>query len=89
MHQQNRHPRESPLAIADGPRYIPTMRGFFLILMALAMAALLLSLLAGVFLMARGGEANTRRSNQLMRLRVALQGLAIALFILVLITQAS
>jgi len=65
------------------------MSGFFLILMGLAMAALVVSLLAGVFFMAHGGEANRRYSNRLMRLRVALQGLAIVLFILALITQAS
>ncbi|WP_448190568.1 twin transmembrane helix small protein [Azospirillum sp. sgz301742] len=65
------------------------MSGFFLILMAIAMLALLASLLAGVFFMARGGEANRRYSNRLMRLRVGLQGLAIVLFILAIITQAS
>ena len=65
------------------------MSGFFLILLGIAMLALLASLLAGVFFMARGGEANRRNSNRLMRLRVGLQGLAIVLFILALITQAS
>jgi hypothetical protein len=65
------------------------MSGFFLILMGIAMLALLASLLAGVFFMARGGEANRRNSNRLMRLRVGLQGLAIVLFILALITQTS
>lgn len=65
------------------------MSGFFLILMGVAMLALLASLLAGVFFMARGGEANRRNSNRLMRLRVGLQGLAIVLFILALIMQAS
>ena len=65
------------------------MSGFFLILLGIAMLALLASLLAGLFFMARGGEANRRHSNRLMRLRVGLQGLAIVLFILALITQAS
>lgn len=65
------------------------MSGFFLILMGMAMLALLASLLAGLFFMARGGEANRRHSNRLMRLRVGLQGLAIVLFILALLTQAT
>lgn len=65
------------------------MSSFFLILLGIAMLALLASLLAGVFFMARGGEANQRNSNRLMRLRVGLQGIAIVLFILALITQAS
>ncbi|HYH38563.1 MAG TPA: twin transmembrane helix small protein [Azospirillum sp.] len=65
------------------------MSGFFLILMGLAMAALLASLLAGLFFMARGGESARRNSNRMMRLRVGLQGLAIVLFILALITQAA
>ena len=65
------------------------MSGFFLILMGMAMLALLASLLTGLFFMARGGEANRRHSNRLMRLRVGLQGLAIVLFILALLTQAS
>lgn len=65
------------------------MSGFFLILMGVAMLALLASLLAGLFVMARGGEANRRHSNRLMRLRVGLQGLAIVLFILALVTQAA
>lgn len=65
------------------------MSGIFLILMGIAMLALLASLLAGLFFMARGGEANRRHSNRLMRLRVGLQGLAIVLFILALVTQAA
>ncbi|WP_431860042.1 twin transmembrane helix small protein [Azospirillum sp.] len=65
------------------------MSGFFLILMGLAMAALLASLFAGLFFMARGGESDRRNSNRMMRLRVGLQGLAIVLFILALITQAA
>lgn len=71
------------------PRYIPMMSSFFAILMILAMLAVLASLLVGIFFMARGGEADRRYSNRMMRLRVAFQGLAILLFILALITQAS
>jgi len=64
------------------------MSGFFLILLVLAMLAVLASLLLGLFFMAKGGEANRRHSNRLMRLRVALQGIALVLFVLALITQA-
>ena len=65
------------------------MSGFFLILLGIAMLALLASLLLGLFFMARGGEADRRNSNRMMRLRVALQGLANVLFILALVTQAA
>lgn len=64
------------------------MSGFFTILLGLAMLAVLASLLIGVFFMAKGGEADRRWSNRLMRLRVILQGVALVLFILALITQA-
>jgi hypothetical protein len=56
------------------------MSSFFLILMALAMAAVLASLFAGLVSMARGGDFNRRNSNKMMRLRVMFQGLALLLF---------
>lgn len=43
------------------------------------MIAVAVVLVAGVLLMARGGEANRKYSNKVMVMRVALQGLAIAL----------
>jgi hypothetical protein len=49
------------------------------IALGLALAAVLVILLTGVTLLARGGEANRRWSNKLMRLRVATQGIAILL----------
>ncbi|HYH21526.1 MAG TPA: twin transmembrane helix small protein [Azospirillum sp.] len=64
------------------------MSGFFTILLGLAMLAVLASLLIGVFFMAKGGEGNLRWSNRLMRMRVILQGVALVLFILALMTQA-
>lgn len=64
------------------------MSGMLLVLLGLAMIAVLASLLLGVFFMARGGEANRRYSNRLMRLRVTLQGVALVLFVLALLTQA-
>ncbi len=75
-----------PLVPGTVRLYIGTMSGFFLILLALAMLAVLASLLAGVFLMARGGESNERHSNRLMRLRVTLQGVALVLFLLAILT---
>lgn len=44
------------------------------------MAAVLITLLTGVVSMFRGGEFNRKYSNKLMRLRVLLQALALALF---------
>lgn len=44
------------------------------------MAAVLITLFTGVASMFRGGEFNRKYSNKLMRLRVLLQALALALF---------
>lgn len=64
------------------------MNGILLVLVGAALLAVLASLLAGVFVMARGGERDRLWSNRLMRLRVGLQGLALVLFLLALMTQA-
>ncbi|HVZ02596.1 MAG TPA: twin transmembrane helix small protein [Dongiaceae bacterium] len=58
------------------------MRMFFWILMAVFMAATLATLLVGVVGMGKGGPFNDKYGNKLMRLRVILQGLAIACFVL-------
>lgn len=63
------------------------MSSFFLILMGLAMAAVVVSLFAGVVTMVRGGSSDTRNGNRLMRYRVLLQGIALALFALALLTK--
>lgn len=47
-----------------------------------AMAATLLSLLGGLFFMARGRADDARRSNRFMQGRVVLQGAALTLFAL-------
>ena len=53
-----------------------------------ALAATLIVLIAGVVAMLRGGEFNRKYGNKLMRARVAVQALAIALlFILYLINR--
>lgn len=54
----------------------------FGILAAIAMLAVLTVLLAGVVVMARGGEFNRRWGNVLMRWRVLLQLVAIVLIVL-------
>ena len=53
-----------------------------------ALAATVIVLIAGVIAMLRGGEFNRKYGNKLMRARVAVQALAIALlFVLYLINR--
>jgi len=57
-------------------------------LIAATLVAVAAALFAGLFTMARGGDFNSRWGNRLMRLRVGLQGLAVALFLLyILLTR--
>jgi hypothetical protein len=58
------------------------MDGVLLALLIAAMVATLGVLFAGLFTMARGGEFNRRHGNTIMRWRVALQAVAILLFLL-------
>jgi len=58
------------------------MNPFFTTLMIIAMAAVLVSLVVGLVGMAQGGDFNKKYGNNLMRARVALQGLAILFFFL-------
>ena len=64
------------------------MNDFFTILLGLAMLAVVASLFIGLFFMARGGQADPRKSNMAMRLRVILQGVALVLFLLALLSRA-
>lgn len=57
------------------------MSGVFTILMIVAMMATLGVVIIGVISMARGGTFNRRNANRLMRLRVALQAIALLLFV--------
>ena len=57
------------------------MSGVLFTLMVIAMVAVLGVLFFGLFSMARGGAFNDRNANKLMRWRVALQGIAILLFV--------
>ena len=52
--------------------------------MLIAMFAVLVAFSIGVVVMARGGDANIKYGNKLMKARVYLQGLALLLFILAL-----
>ncbi|MCB9991693.1 MAG: twin transmembrane helix small protein [Rhodospirillales bacterium] len=61
----------------------------FTILIILAMLAVLLSLVMGLAVMAKGGETSKKYSNKLMQARVTLQGIALLLFALAVLSQGS
>ena len=63
-----------------------SMSGFLFALMVLAMIAVLGVLAVGLFSMANGGEFNRKYGNKLMRARVMLQGLALLLFAVAVMT---
>ena len=65
--------------------YVPMMTQFLTILLAVVMLAVLGVLGAGMVGVARGSDP--ARSNALMRWRVLLQGLAIAIFALLLMSR--
>ena len=59
-------------------------------LVVVALAGTLVVLLAGVVAMVRGGEFNRKYGNKLMRSRVAMQALAVALmFVLYLLNRGA
>lgn len=60
------------------------MKMTFFTLMLLAMGAVLVSLLIGLFFMVKEGKENAKKSNKMMQLRVMLQAIAIALIVLAL-----
>jgi hypothetical protein len=64
------------------------MSKFFAILLGLAMLAVLGVLIIGLISMAKGGEFNKKYGNILMRWRVGLQALALALFVLAVMSRA-
>jgi hypothetical protein len=70
------------MAASASKGYMKDMNTFFMIAVGLAMLATLGVLMAGVIGMARGGPGHAQRSNKLMRYRVLLQAVAIALFAL-------
>ena len=63
------------------------MSTIFIILAIVFALATLVTLLVGVFGLGSGGAFNQRYANKLMRLRVILQGLAIASLVLAFLTR--
>lgn len=63
------------------------MSGFFFIAMVIAMLLALGSLFVGIISMAKGGEFNRKYGNKLMQARVYMQGLALAIFALAMLTS--
>lgn len=59
------------------------------ILLAVIMLSVVGVLFWGLVTMARGGEYNVRWSNTIMRWRVVLQGLALLVFVIILLVSAS
>ena len=58
------------------------LEAVFPMLIGVALAAVLVVLAVGIVAMFRGGEFNRKYGNKLMRLRVALQALAVLLMVL-------
>ncbi|MDE0813717.1 MAG: twin transmembrane helix small protein [Alphaproteobacteria bacterium] len=65
------------------------MQNFVTILLIATMAATLGVLIVGVVSMAKGGEFNARYGNKLMRLRILMQGIAVALFVILMILRGN
>lgn len=58
------------------------MKTVLIVLTVIALIGVVAALLTGVVLMGRGGEANARWGNKLMRARVGLQLIAVVLLLL-------
>ena len=65
------------------------MKTVLIVLTVIALIGVVGVLLAGVILMGRGGEANARWSNKLMRARVGLQLAAVILLLLLFVVYRS
>lgn len=65
------------------------MTTFITVLMLIAMALVLVSLVAGIVLMAKGGELNRLYANKAMQARVFLQGLALLLFVIAMLMMGT
>ncbi len=63
------------------------MSGIFIVLVPMALAAVAITLGFGIFSMFRGGEFSLKWSNKLMRLRVALQAVAILIIVLAIMSR--
>lgn len=65
------------------------MQNFVTMLLIATMAATLGVLIVGIVSMAKGGEFNARYGNKLMRLRILMQGIAVALFVILMILHGN
>lgn len=64
------------------------MKYILLTVMIVAMGLALLSVLIGMFVMAKGGETSKKYSNRFMQFRVTMQAIAIGAFVLMLISSS-
>ena len=79
------HPRLHDLCTSHTRK--TAMSTVFLVLFAVSLAAVVISLFAGLFIMTRPGDANRRRSNYLMRARIVSQVGAVGFLILFMVTK--
>jgi hypothetical protein len=63
------------------------MSGFFFIAMVIAMLLAFGSLVVGIVSMAKGGEFNKKYGNKLMQVRVYMQGIALVLFAIAMLSS--
>jgi hypothetical protein len=75
-----------PLPLPPFSDYVTDMSGFFFIAMIIAMLLTVAVLGMGLFSMVKGGEFNQKYGNRLMRARVIMQGVALALFALAILS---
>lgn len=79
------HPRLRDLCASHTRK--TTMSNVLFVLFAVSLAAVVISLFAGLFIMTRPGDANRRRSNYLMRARIVSQVSAVGFLILFMVTK--
>ena len=77
------HPR-TPLRGRRHPPMVVTMQAVIPYALLIALIATLAVLVVGIVGMMQGGEFNKRYGNKLMRWRVALQGISLVLFVLLM-----
>ena len=65
------------------------MSGIFIILVPLALAAVAITLGAGIYSMFRGGDFALKWSTKLMRLRVVLQAVAILIIVRAIMSRGA
>lgn len=61
------------------------MSGFLAPLLILAAVATLGVLFFGIFTMAKGGDFNLKYGNKIMRARIAVQGFALLIFVILMV----